>query len=341
VIRRVRAAVAPGAGPDEGRTTLRRAVRREMTRIGIGDVLDDRDPHAVGSDLATVAHAAVDAAVALADPQVPLAVLALGRLSGGELDYASDLDLLLVHGADDEDGRTEATRAAEVVRRVLVGGAPAERVYEVDLDLRPGGRSGVVVPSREAVLTHLERWVEPWQVLALTRLRPLSGDPDLTARLLADAEPLVWRAVTDADRRAVRRIKARAESERVPAGEDPRFHLKLGPGALADIELTVALLLWEHGLRDPATTTGIEALAEAGHLTRAEADDLAAAHAFCHRARNRSTLVAGRPRDALPTGDDLVVLARALDTTGPDLRDEYLRLTRRARRVVEARFYGT
>ena len=183
--------------------------------------------------------------------------------------------------------------------------------------------------------------MEPWQVLALTRLRPLSGDVDLTARLLAEAEPLIWRAVTDRDRRAVRRIKARAEAERVPAGDDPRFHLKLGPGALADIELTVALLLWEHGLRDPATTTGIAALAAAGHLDPAEADALAAAHAFCQRVRNRETLVAGRGRDALPTGDDLVVLARALDTTGPTLRDEYLRLTRRARRVVESRFYAT
>lgn len=345
VVRRVRASVAADdpARPveaDAARRPLRRAVRREMTRIGIGDVLDARDPHAIGSDLATVAHAAVDAAVAVADPQVPLAVLALGRLAGGELDYASDLDLLVVHDATDEAGRAEATRAAEAVRRVLVGPSPADRVYEVDLDLRPGGRSGPVVPSRGAVLAHLDRWVEPWQVLALTRLRPLSGDPALTARLLAQAEPLVWRAVTDADRRAVRRVKARAEGERVPAGDDPRFHLKLGPGALADIELTVALLLWEHGVRDPATTTGIEALAAAGHLTRAEADDLGAAHAFCHRVRNRSTLVAGRPRDALPTGDDLGVLARALDTTAPALRDEYLRLTRRARRVVEHRFYG-
>ncbi len=341
VVRRVRSGVGADPDLDRARSSLRRAVRREMTRIGIGDVLDDRDPRGVGADLATVAHAAVDAAVAAADPQVPFAVLALGRLAGGELDYASDLDLLMVHDAAGEEGRAEAARAGEVVRRELVGTAPADRVYEVDLDLRPGGRSAVAVPSRDAVLAHLERWIEPWQVLALTRLRPLSGDPDLTDRLLADADPLVWRAVTDADRRAVRRVKARAETERVPAADDPRFHLKLGPGALADVELTVALLLWEHGLRDPATTTGIEALAAAGHLTAAEAAALAAAHAFCHRARNRSTLVAGRPRDALPTGDDLVVLARALDTTGPALRDEYLRLTRRARRVVEARFYGS
>jgi [glutamine synthetase] adenylyltransferase / [glutamine synthetase]-adenylyl-L-tyrosine phosphorylase len=225
------------------------------------------------------------------------------------------------------------------VRRVLVGTGPADRAYDVDLDLRPGGRSAVLVPSREAVVAHLERWVEPWQRLALTRLRPLAGDADLTTRLLAEVEPLVGRPPDEADRRAVRRIKARVEAERVPTGEDARFHLKLGPGGLADIEITVAFLLWEHGMRDPATSTGIAALASAGHLTAGEATALEEAHAFCERTRNRWTLVAGRGHDALPTGDDLATLARALDTTAPALRDDYLRLTRRARRIVETHFY--
>jgi glutamate-ammonia-ligase adenylyltransferase len=342
-IRRVRAAGARAAGDDltQVRTALRRAVRREMTRIGIGEVLDGRSPAAVGSDLATVAHAAVDVAVEVADPQVPLAVLALGRLAGGELAYASDLDLLIVHDATDDAGREEAARAGEAVRKVLVGTGPADRVYEVDLDLRPGGRSAVLVPSREAVGVHLRRWVEPWQRLALTRLRPLAGDADLATRLLDEVEPLVWRPLDETERRAVRRIKARVEAERIPPGEDARFHLKLGPGGLADIELTVALLLWEHGIRQPATGAGIAALAADGHLTTGEAGALDAAHAFCERTRNRLTLVAGRGGDALPTGPELTTLARALDTTAPALRDEYLRLTRRARRVVERRFYGT
>lgn len=340
IVRRVHAAGARGDDPATVQAALRRSVRREMTRIGIGEVLDARPPPEVGSDLATVAHAAVDVAVTVADPQVPLAVLALGRLAGHELAYASDLDLLIVHDAEDEAGRAEASRAGEVLRRMLVGSAPVDRVFEVDLDLRPGGRSAALVPSRDAVVAHLRRWVEPWQLLALTRLRPLSGDADLADRLLTEIEPLVWRPLDDADRRAVRRVKARVEAERIPPGEDARFHLKLGPGGLADVELTVALLLWEHGIHDPATSTGIAALAAAGHLTAGEAGVLEAAHGFCERTRNRITLV-GRGHDALPTGDDLAVLARALDTTAPVLRDDYLRLTRRARRVVERRFYGS
>ncbi len=323
-----------------GRDALLHVVRQEQARVGAADVLGDADPQAVGSALAAVAHGAVEAAVALADPQVPFAVLALGRLAGGRLGYASDLDLLLAHGAEDEAGRQEAGRAGEAVRRVLLGTGPADRIFEVDLDLRPGGRSAPLVQGRTGIADHIERWAEPWKRLALSRLEPLVGDLELARTVVGSVAPTVWRPVSDGDLRAIRQIKARAETERVPAGEDPTFHLKLGPGALSDIELTVALLLLEHGIREPRTGAGIAALREQGHLDAPEAIALAEAHAFCERARNRWTLVAGRPRQALPTGEELGTLARSLDTTGPELRDHYLRLTRRARRVVTHRFYG-
>lgn len=319
--------------------SLRRAVGREQLRIAAADVLDGSGPVVVGPALATVARAAVEAAVALADPQVPFAVLALGRLAGGELGYASDLDLLLAHDADDEDGRVEAMRAAEVVRRALRGTGPADRIYDVDLDLRPGGRGSPVVASRAAIESHLERWAAPWERLALSRLQPIAGDPRLGQSVVDAVAPAVWRPLDEGARRAIRRVKARMEAERIPAGEDPAFHLKLGPGALADVELTVGLLLLEHAIREPGTTDGIAALRRAGRVAEDDAEDLAAAHAFCARTRDRWTLVAGRPRDSLPSGQELTTLARSLGTTAPGLRDRYQRLTRRSRRVVERLFY--
>ena len=323
-----------------GRVALAHVVRQEQARVGVADVLDEADPDAVGRALADVARGAVEAAVALARPKVPFAVLALGRLAGGSLGYASDLDLLLAHGATTDAGREEAARAVEEVRRVLLGSGPADRLFEVDLDLRPGGRSAPLVQGRHGIEEHVERWAEPWKRLALSRLEPLAGDLDLARDVVEAVGSTVWRPLTEDDRRAVRRIKARAERERIPAGEDPAFHLKLGPGALADVELTVALLLLDLGRREPGTVAGIEVLRAAGRLDDEEAEALAAAHASCDRARNRWSLVAGRPRNALPAGEDLATLARSLGTTGPELRDEYLRLTRRARRVVVRRFYG-
>lgn len=324
-----------------GRETLRRLVRQEQARVGADDILGETGPATVGPSLAAIARGAVEAAVALADPQVPLAILALGRLAGGRLGYGSDLDLLLAHGAEDEAGRAEAARAGEVVRRVLVGAGPADRLYAVDLDLRPGGRSAPLVQGQGGIADHVWRWAEPWKRLALSRLAPLAGDPDLAETVVEAVAPAVWRSLDESDLRAIRRIKARAESERIPAGEDPTFHLKLGPGALSDVELTVALLLLQHGVREPGTAAGITALTGAGHLDADEADALAAAHDFCEGTRNRWTLIAGRPRQSLPTGDDLAILARSLGASAPDLRDQYLRLTRRSRRVVVERFYAS
>jgi glutamate-ammonia-ligase adenylyltransferase len=324
----------------EQRSALRRAVRRARLRIAASDVLDDLPPGEVGRHLARVARAATRAAVDLAAPEVPFAVLELGRLAGGELGYPSDLDLLFVFDGPGEPQRVEAERAAEAVRRVLQGDGPADRIYVVDLDLRPGGRAAPLVASRAHLSAHLDHRAEPWERLALARLRPLAGDVELARQVVDEVTGFVRRPLSEADVRAIRRVKARMEAERIPPGDDPQFHLKLGPGALADIELTVALLLLDHGLPDHGTAAGIRALRAAGRLTAEESGDLEAAHDVCVRARNRWALVSDRPRESLPTGPELTTLARSLGTTSPELRDEYRRRTRRARRVVEHRFYG-
>jgi glutamate-ammonia-ligase adenylyltransferase len=149
--------------------------------------------------------------------------------------------------------------------------------------------------------------------------------------------------------REVRRMKARIERERIPPGEDPQFHLKLGRGSLSDVEWTVQLLQLIHGAHDPAlwttsTVDGLARMASRGHLDQADAEILALAYRFCERARNLRYLLAGAPGDALPTdGAEAQRLARLMGYTHQPvtaLRDDYRRLTRRARAVVERVFYG-
>ncbi len=144
-------------------------------------------------------------------------------------------------------------------------------------------------------------------------------------------------------------MKARVERERIPPGEDPSFHLKLGMGGLVDVEFTVQLLQLKYGDDRPAvriqnTLGAIARLREEGILTELEADHLGAAYRFCGRVRNRLFLQAGRPRDSLPS--DSAEATRLAISLGYDLhprtalREDYRRLTRRARRVVMRRFYG-
>ena len=198
---------------------------------------------------------------------------------------------------------------------------------------------------------YYERWVQPWELQALLRARPVAGDADVGAAFMELIEPFVYRdPFPEEDAREIRRIKARVERERIPTGEDPEFHLKLGRGGLTDVEFTVQLLQLEHGaahpeVREPSTTVALGAPRRPpGSSTPTTATMLGDAYVFCERARNARFLVTGKAGDALPGGADGRRVARLLGYVHrpeAELRDDYRRLTRRARRVVERLFYGT
>jgi len=143
-------------------------------------------------------------------------------------------------------------------------------------------------------------------------------------------------------------VKVRVERERIPPGEDPQFHLKLGKGALTDVEFAVQLLQLQHagarpGIRTPATIEGLRRLVKAGLLDPGDGTTLEEAYRFCERARNARYLVMGQPGDALPGGADDIRIGRLLGYSHrpqTEMRDEFRRLTRRSRRVIERVFYG-
>jgi glutamate-ammonia-ligase adenylyltransferase len=328
----------------ERQQALRRWRSRHLLGVAARDVFGVADVPMVGADLAALAEACVGAALASLDPQVPFAVVALGRFAGGELSYASDLDVLFVHEGSTPADHEEGLRVASDLLRFLAGATPAQRIYDVDADLRPEGRQGALSRSIDGYAAYYERWALTWERQAMARARPVAGDPALGARFLEVLDAAVWdRPFGAEDEREVRRMKARIERERIPPGEDPEFHLKLGRGSLSDIEFTVQLLQMRTGTQAPSTMGALDRLVADGVVAAEDAEVLRAAYRFCERTRNRWWLVGSVPSavDALPARpDDLSHLARSLDTSAARLRDEYRRVTRRARRVVERLFYG-
>jgi glutamate-ammonia-ligase adenylyltransferase len=283
-----------------------------------------------------------------------LAVIAMGRLGGGEQGYGSDADVLFVHeaheGTTDGEAAGVASAVAHELRRLLALPAPDPPLL-VDADLRPEGRQGALSRSLGAYATYYERWSHTWEAQALLRAAPLVGDADLAARFLALVEPVRHPpdGLPDAQVTEVRRIKARVEKERLPRGTDPRLAPKLGPGGLADVEWTVQLLQLRHAGRVPAlrTTGTLAALAaarDAGLLDAADAEVLETAWTLASRVRDGLVLVRGKPAVALPSsGRELAGLARALGYPAgahADLLEDYRRATRRARAVVERTFYA-
>src|ERR1700710_500183 len=182
---------------------------------------------------------------------MPLAVIGMGRLGGGEMGYGADADVLFVHrarpGADEGKAAAAANAVAYTLRRLLGEPAP-DPAFEVDADLRPEGRQGALVRSLSAFREYYERWVSVWEVQALLRAVPVAGDVVLGAEFIELIDPIRYpvEALTTEQVAEIRRIKARVERERLPRGADPQTHTKLGRGGLADVEWTVQLLQTPH-----------------------------------------------------------------------------------------------
>ncbi|NCD18490.1 MAG: bifunctional [glutamine synthetase] adenylyltransferase/[glutamine synthetase]-adenylyl-L-tyrosine phosphorylase [Actinobacteria bacterium] len=352
---------------DEGAEAARYLRRREVTRAALGDVLDGVDPARAAmitdaADVAVigalrvarhVARRAAGLAEGAPDP-ARFAIIAMGRMGGREMAYASDADVMFVYEAagEEQPALEFAMKLATGVRAVLTQPGP-EPPLALDADLRPEGRRGPLVRSLAAYAEYYDRWVEPWECQALLRARPIAGDEDLLARFTALIDPVRYRegGLDAAALTSLRRMKARVEAERMPRGVPPNRHLKLGRGGLTDVEFTIQLLQLQLAHQHPAlrttrTVAALEAAWRAGALSAEDFVALRSAWEFASRVRDAIMLVTGRPQksDVLPrVGRDLSLVSRLLGYppgASLDFEEDYLRAARHARRVVEAVFFS-
>jgi len=281
----------------------------------------------------------------------------MGRLGGYEAGYGSDADVMFVYESRDPDLPDEAAAriAHDIAERMrsLLSVPSGDPPLGVDANLRPEGRSGPLVRSLASYAGYYARWSSAWEAQALLRARFAVGDVGLGERFTALIDPVRYpvTGVSAEARAEIRRLKSRIDTERLPRGADASTHLKLGRGGLADIEWTVQLLQLAHGrdipqLRTPRTLDALRAARDAGLLNPQDADALAEAWQLASHARNAVMLVRDRADDQLPSqGVALVGVGRALGyPVGFDpgqLVDDYRRVARRARRVVERVFYGS
>jgi len=352
--------------PESAMRLIRLIRRREILRIAIADSAGLLDQDQVGRALADTDRAAVLGALRVAEGIVsaggPLKttvlVVAMGRQGGREIGYGSDADVMYVHralpGFSDAEAQEQAARIVAKVSSLLTQplkpAIMAERVLQMDADLRPEGKNGAMVRSLDSFAEYYRRWSLIWEAQALLRARPMAGDDTLAADFLALIDPIRYpESVSEQDVREIRRIKARVESERLPRGADPARHLKLGRGGLSDVEWLVQLLQLQHAGKHPElrTTSTLEALAaaaELGLLDAADAGLLAEAWRLASRIRSANVIWNGKASDLLPSSRrDLEAVARWCGYEpghAAALEEDYLRVSRRARAVFERVFYG-
>lgn len=332
--------------------------RREMLRTALGAVLDHIGVDEMARALTEITEAAIQAALRAVrrevvpeeDDALDFSIIAMGRFGGAELGFGSDADVLYVYDANGVAPERAQQHAAKIVAGLREHLTDHRLPLELDADLRPEGRNGAIVRSIEAYTQYYRRWSLSWEAQALLRARGVAGSAKLIAKFTELADSIRYpEQIALHDVREIKRIKARVEGERLSQGADPRRHLKLGPGTLSDVEWMVQVLQLQHGhrvpdLRTTSTLHALDAAVLADLLPAADAERLREAWILASRLRSAMTLLTGQTRDTLPTDlVDLDGVGRLLgypDRSATVLDEEYLRVTRRARRVFEKQFYG-
>ncbi|MFR9794845.1 bifunctional [glutamine synthetase] adenylyltransferase/[glutamine synthetase]-adenylyl-L-tyrosine phosphorylase [Streptomyces sp. MS06] len=338
--------------------SLRVAYRRCLLSIAARDVCGTTDVAQCAAELADLATATLRAALALARTAAPedaalcrLAVIAMGKCGGHELNYVSDVDVVFVgeavEGADEDKALRAATRLASHMMRICSETTVEGSIWPVDANLRPEGRNGPLVRTLSSHLAYYQRWAKTWEFQALLKARPVAGDPELGEEYVDAVEPLVWAAagrenfVTD-----VQSMRRRVV-ENIPAAEVER-ELKLGPGGLRDVEFAVQMLQLVHGradtsLRSGTTLDALHALAAGGYVGRADGAQLDEAYRFLRSMEHRIQLFRLRRTHLVPEDDaDLRRIGRSLGLRADpvaELTRDWKRHTGVVRRLHEKLFY--
>ncbi|HWV39988.1 MAG TPA: bifunctional [glutamate--ammonia ligase]-adenylyl-L-tyrosine phosphorylase/[glutamate--ammonia-ligase] adenylyltransferase [Vulgatibacter sp.] len=355
--RRLRARLSRVEAGDE--PGLLRALRRfkyeEIARIAARDLAGGAALADVCAEIASVATVCLAAALARAAaeevalhgtpaggegrPAAGLVALGMGKLGAGELNFSSDVDLVLVHAAE---GTTSGGpggaipnhrlygRIAERLVRAMSAPTADGIVFRVDLDLRPEGRAGPISIGADRLLHYYEAKGRTWERFALAKARPVAGDLDLGHEVLGQLEPFVYRRHLDLEAvEEIRAIKAQIDREASRGDRD----LKLGAGGIREAEFIVSALQILHGGKDPSLRErgflpALDRLRFAGLLSASDRDALHDAYTFLRRAEHRVQMVSERQTHELP--DDPAELARLARRMGLPPPDDEARVRFRA-----------
>ena len=347
---RMLATLWSGPPSDEARMrkALRRGRHRHLVRLALREVRALADVDTTAREMSALASAATELALRCATlfetdkHGIPLlssetsgerpaqrVCLGMGKLGGGELNLGSDVDLCFFYETDDTlevpgqklstheiEGRI-ATRASKILADVDQDGF----VFRVDLRLRPEGARGPVVNSLASAERYYESFGRSWERAVLLRARPIAGDAELGAQLLASVRPFVFRRSVDP--KIARDMAQMLERTRRELSVDDVTDVKLGRGGIREAEFFVQTLQLVWGGRHPelqvaGTLEALARLVRLGLSSDREARALSDAWALLRRIEHRVHVWAGYQSHTIPSGPDLEPFARSLSFSSGD-----------------------
>jgi [glutamine synthetase] adenylyltransferase / [glutamine synthetase]-adenylyl-L-tyrosine phosphorylase len=241
------------------------------------------------------------------------AAIALGKLGSSELNYSSDIDLLLLYDPDrlprrarEEPGQA-ALRIGQRMIELLQKRTEDGYVFRVDLRLRPSPEVTPIVLPVDAAISYYESSALPWERAAFIRARHIAGDAGLGRYFLDALHPFVWRRSLDYG--AVGEIQSitRRIRDHYAQGQmfGPGFDVKRGRGGIREIEFYAQIHQLIHGGREPAlrasaTLDALDALADAGRIGQHDAVTLKGAYRLLRTVEHRLQMIEDRQTHSLP-----------------------------------------
>jgi [glutamine synthetase] adenylyltransferase / [glutamine synthetase]-adenylyl-L-tyrosine phosphorylase len=358
---------------------LRRHKQREYLRIGARDLQPSVTLEETVRELSALAEASLQAAYRFCRTEAEkdygslllpgkksrnrFAILGMGKLGGGELNFSSDIDVIFLYEHDEGEslgGRKGKTTPREFFTNIgkkiihAMGQVTEDGfVFRIDLRLRSMGTSGPLVQSIGSAMVYYESWGQCWERAALIKARPVAGDRELGAQFMKEIEPFIYRRYLDYTTvDELRHMKMRVENELLTADGKER-NIKLGYGGIREIEFfTQAMQLvnggYEPRVRDPNTLLALAQLAKHKFILAKDRDELSDAYRFLRQVEHKVQIVQEAHAHSIPAGEDEErALARRLgyqETKRKNERELFWRdhhdHTTAVRTIFDRLFYG-
>jgi [glutamine synthetase] adenylyltransferase / [glutamine synthetase]-adenylyl-L-tyrosine phosphorylase len=305
---------------------------REMTRVAVRELAAVAPLEETTRELSQIATICLRRVLEFWDaelrqrygsPKAEFAILALGKLGGGELNHSSDVDLLFLYS---EEGQLTPhisyhqffNRLGNKILETFSIPHPAGSLFRADLRLRPEGSAGPLARSLESMENYYSGFGETWERIALIKARGIAGSRELAYDFLRLHQPFIYpKSATPDLLEEIANIKHRIERD-VVGPEKLERDVKLGRGGIRDIEFIVQTLQLIHGarnpfLQEPGMLKALRALRELDLLPRDEVLALDNAYRFLRRVEHRLQIEAEQQTHTVPDEPELLLrLARSL-----------------------------
>ncbi|MDD2539412.1 MAG: bifunctional [glutamate--ammonia ligase]-adenylyl-L-tyrosine phosphorylase/[glutamate--ammonia-ligase] adenylyltransferase [Desulfuromonadaceae bacterium] len=299
---------------------LRRYRNEEFLRIGLNDIHGRLLQGEVTSQLSLLGEVCLATAFQLAVTELQrfgrpiwqreghateanLAIIAMGKLGGEELNYHSDLDIIFVYDHQGQtDGEKQITnheyfaKLAQKIISILTLQTREGYVYKIDTRLRPSGNAGPLVTSLDSFLNYHRTEAQVWERQALTKARVVLGDDKLAGQLYDIIRHTIYGTSIDNEgRQEIRRLRMRMENE-LAREKSGSYNIKTGRGGMVDVEFAVQYLQLREGrrspeLRTPSTLIALKEIGTLGLLPNDSAQTLLSGYKFLRKLENRLRII--------------------------------------------------